>query len=1185
MIQTTSRLLSLFLLSSLLSCGGSQSPVGLVFPSAIGEPTPPQLGDLSQGQALQGFRMDALYLNHRESAVGARFVHIDTGFVLDLLNIESVPQAFVWVGSIPDSDRGEPHTQEHLLLGKGNVGRSVASLESMTLADSSAFTQRVRTAYHLHTVAGMDVFLEVLEARLDSLLHPDYTDEEIRREVHNYSVTVDSTDGLLALEEGGTVYNEMVSAFERSGYRMWMAFCKTLYGPEHPLALSSGGLPEGIREMTPEHIRTFHAGHYWLGNMGMVGAFSATHQVSDLLGRLDAMLDRLEPVPVRPEQEIITIDTLPEPTPHPSTAIQFVEYPSQESEEAVDIELAWPPTRALSTSDELLLYLFLLNLASDANSDLHARFVDSELREIELDVSGVGAGYLEWPGRPVYVTLSGAPSSQVTEDVVADIRERVRAELVRIAELEPGSDELADFNRRLRSRLVAEQRELRDFVDSPPGFGIRGTGAQWIEHLTFLEGAGFHRSLTLRPEQAQVEAILDAPGNPWAERLAAWGLLDTEPYVFVSQPSPELHARQQEERQQRLDDKVAELVAQFGVDSEQEAIARYQAAHDATSAELEAIAAQVEVPPLIDSLPMTQDDTLVFQERELGGVSAVVSVFDNMSGATVGLALDLSQAGDRDLVYLSLLPALVRRVGISDDLGDVAYPALVEALQNEILSLAVGYSVDPITERVELDLSVSGTTPEEAAVGLEWLRRVLYGADWRVENLPRLRDVINERLDGLRRMTQRSEEAWVNDPATAYRYQHNRHLLATSSFMTRTHNVLRLRWIFAEASPEAATQAGGYLRALGESASSCQSRDDINALLELMGGETGLSEEAEALAHAAIDDIRLTLGDLPDGSIASDVHYLSDRIARDLEYPAEQALDELTNLRDSLLLRSRARLYAIGASQSIAELAPAVEALVAGLSPGPTSQPSNSADPVVLTRLRQRLGDDVAPVFVGLVNPDTHGGVHLNSSPAANYLSYDREGLLDFLTGRMYGGGGAHSLFMKTWGAGLAYSNGVRADARSGTLRYYAERCPELQQTMAFVIEQLQAVESDPELADYAFSQVFESRSSRRYELRGAAMARDLVDGRSPAQVTAFREAMIALRAEPNLSGELYARMADVYGRIMPGYGPASADVEGGVFFVIGPADQLDGYESYLQSVEGPDVRLYRLFPRDFWLE
>ena len=59
------------------------------------------------------------------------------------------------------------------------------------------------------TVAGNDEFWPVFENHLDAMVNPDYTDEEIRREVRNFGVAREP-DGSLRLEEKGTVYAEMV---------------------------------------------------------------------------------------------------------------------------------------------------------------------------------------------------------------------------------------------------------------------------------------------------------------------------------------------------------------------------------------------------------------------------------------------------------------------------------------------------------------------------------------------------------------------------------------------------------------------------------------------------------------------------------------------------------------------------------------------------------------------------------------------------------------------------------------------------------------------------------------------------------------------------------------------------------------------------------------------------------------
>ena len=71
---------------------------------------------------------------------------------------------------------------------------------NMTLSSSQMRTNQLNTVYHFHTLAGEDAFYQTLEARLNALLNPDFTDEEIRREVAHVSVAEDPATGELVLE-------------------------------------------------------------------------------------------------------------------------------------------------------------------------------------------------------------------------------------------------------------------------------------------------------------------------------------------------------------------------------------------------------------------------------------------------------------------------------------------------------------------------------------------------------------------------------------------------------------------------------------------------------------------------------------------------------------------------------------------------------------------------------------------------------------------------------------------------------------------------------------------------------------------------------------------------------------------------------------------------------------------------
>jgi hypothetical protein len=155
----------------------------------------------------------------------------------------------------------------------------------------------------------------------------------------------------------------------------------------------------------------------------------------------------------------------------------------------------------------------------------------------------------------------------------------------------------------------------------------------------------------------------------------------------------------------------------------------------------------------------------------------------------------------------------------------------------------------------------------------------------------------------------------------------------------------------------------------------------------------------------------------------------------------------------------------------------------------------------------------------------------------------DAQKQLDFLASRLYGGGGTHGLFSKTVGAGLAYSNGVRGSISAARVGYYAERTPELPQTVRFVVGIVKDGKLDRSLGEYVLAQAFlESRASGTYEARAEGIANDLADGQPPEQVRRFRQSILNLRKDPKLVDKLFERKDRVYSRLIPGYAPKGAD-------------------------------------------
>ncbi len=466
-----------------------------------------ELDKLSKGDVVLGFRVEAVYLNDANQPMGARFVHAATGFVFDALGIQSVPQAFIWVNSYPTSDMGEPHTQEHLLLGKGNNGRYTANLEGMSLSISTAYTQQWRTCYQFNTGAGPEVYYQQFERRMHALLNPDYTDEEIRREVCNFGVAVNPKDGALRLEEKGTVYNEMVSSFERPWSRLGRAVDLAIYGGNHPLAYVSGGLPSAIRVMAPQDIRLFHREHYRLDNMGMVGAFPKEIPLADLLERTNRILMALKPAQ-QPPLAVTTEATLPKPVTAAPGTIIHAEYPNRNPEQPAPLVFAWPPQLDAPVAEQLWMEAFVNNIAGDETSNLYRLFIDTKTRRYDAGAQGVFGWTSTDQGMPISIGLDDVAQANLTDAKIAEIRGAIIDELKRIASWPDGSPELMEFNARARNQVVANRRSLAKFVNSPPRFGYRGTPSSWMNHLDRLNKTGeFRASVTMKSRTTSLCSI------------------------------------------------------------------------------------------------------------------------------------------------------------------------------------------------------------------------------------------------------------------------------------------------------------------------------------------------------------------------------------------------------------------------------------------------------------------------------------------------------------------------------------------------------------------------------------------------------------------------------------------------------------------------------------------------------
>jgi Zn-dependent M16 (insulinase) family peptidase len=1136
------------------------------------------LASLQFEQKIAGFEAKAVYRNALDKPMGGRFVHLKSGFTLDLIEIQSVPQGFLSVKTFPTSNMGEPHTQEHLLLGKGNVGRALAAKDAMSLVTSTAYTAQLETCYPFSTSAGLDVFFTTLERQLHAFLFPDYTDEEIRREVRNFGVK-SAAGGQLELEEKGTIYAEMVSATTQPGYRAYRALGRLVFGPEHPMAFDSGGDPKYIREMKPHHIREFHQANYYLGNMQLIASLPkgpATNSLETTLQRFDKLLSRLQGE--KPRVSGRRLADLPAPRGAAPGTIQIVSFPSKNPQQPAPASFAWPVQKELSPLDSALAEVFAEAVGGDPSTNFYKLFIDSKTRRLDTGARTVSMGidneaYAQFS---VYIPDLAAPNANETR--LQEIRQIIQEELARIAAWPDSSPELDDFHRRMEANLTRTKRSLDKLTSSPPRFGARSTGSLWPNLIRELEQQpGFSKSVVQKELIAEVEALLKSRQNIWRDKLAAWKLLSVSPYAVAAKADPDLITQEESEYKQRLNAEAQRLQEQYGVADAQEAIRRYARDYDQASADLDRAAASTPAEKFLDNPPLGLDEQLDASVEKLAGqIPLVTGKFEGMNSATVGLALNVREWQGRQLVYAAILPALLTGSGVTKDGARLSYEESMQRMRREILSLNASYSTNVVTGRAELVLSAAGNNLAETRAALSWLRAALFAPRWDSENLPRLRDQVDQTLSTLRTTMQRSEETWVNDPASAWTYQADSLYLSVSSFLTRLHHLLRLRWLLIDPADDAAKSA--VLGFLAQAAK-----------LEPLSVES-LNTAAEAanhpLAREAAKDLAFLLPDLPAASRAADWKALLSQIEKDFLTPASEALAELNAARTLILKKSNARLFLTASPESAAALRPDLEQLAASLDDRPRAASAPRAARTIAARVMSRQQLNQEPAFVALPAPNMQGGVFLHSAPFVKLRDLDQESALRFLASKLYAGGGPHGVFMKTWGAGLAYSNGLRSAAGEGRIAYYAERTPELPQTLRFVIGELQKAPRDLPLAEYALAQVFnQTRADSNFESRTAALAEDLTDGNTPEVIRAFRQSILKLRRLPDLDQELHTRMHDAYSLVLPGYRKGAPAPAGGTFLVIGPEKQLAAWQSYLAAAIEPAANLVPLAPRDFWLE
>ena len=422
----------------------------------------------------------------------------------------------------------------------------------------------------------------------------------------------------------------------------------------------------------------------------------------------------------------------------------------------------------------------------------------------------------------------------------------------------------------------------------------------------------------------------------------------------------------------------------------------------------------------------------------------------------------------------------------------------------------------------------------------------------------------------MRGLFQRDADDWASSVAGAIAHQADPLYFAAASPFTALYHLQRLRWRLEQPAPEARAALETTLK-------------EVEA--KVTGGDrTAVARHLTNLSGDLGEQLRFELDHLPPDHWRPDLERLLREIRADLAAPPDELIARLGALLESIRTRQHARVQITASSANAEAGLRALQPLLAALPEGQARVGRRPDGPRWIDqRLRERYPDLTPSPHLALVlDSATAGGVMVQAS-GPDYRTPGREAALDALALGVFAGAGPSSLFMSTWAAGLAYSNGMYGDLTRGRVGYQAFRCPDPVQTLKFAGSFARSVKVDSALVQASLANAFgDYGGASSYSSRGSRLGSDFVDGLTPELVRAFKTHLLEAAHAPDTVEALTRRIPALLGRMLVGAGGKVTDGKEAVALVVGPKNLLDRYEQFLRET-GEATLLPRLYPRDFW--
>jgi len=1064
-------------------------------------------------------------------------------------------------------------------VGKGTKGRYLELLEDMRLSAGGAATFRDFVAYGLSSGAGTDGFFEIFHALQDALYRPDFSDLEAEREFYHFAVASDP-QGKKTLIEGGTVYDEMLARQDR--YTYYYQLTKRVFGEKTPFAFESGGAPEEMRNVTPEEIRRFHEKWYRVGpGTGFIFSFPPQVKALDVLRRISQAMQAASPA--RQSAKGVPAGGGPKYVFHPSEELGPSIYPYPGANEAAPgtVDLAWKPATVGSLLQLKLLELFCRGLAEGEDSILQKVLVDSKTRVSDAGATAVECSFLSDSERrfpATSVEISGIPGNRITPESLEQLRKILVNTVKEVSQYPDHSPSLLDFNRTIASSAKGMRRSDEVWTKNPPEFQRNIPNAEWKRYFERLEmDPSFVRSLSQEQVWQSVDEQLASGKNIWRDLIHNLQLEET-PYITAGVASPKLLEEVEKLRQERIRKKTSALLEHYATTDEQEALTKFEQEELAKSKEIDKIDAKVSHPTFTDHPPMVPDEDIRYKQFQIDGVPVIATLFDRPPTMDIGLSFDLSRIPSKYYKYLPLIPECLKSLGLKKGNQIVPYAELSNRIQRELYDFSTGYETNTVSHRADFTIRASATSLPEFRRALDLVRDAMESNYLELENAGRLRDILARRIsadeEDARGDTAAlfSADAFFNQKVPVYFALHSR--------FTTAHWDERLQWLLHDPLGAAAIEELGSFTKNVLATSACVSRQELS---QKLNGLTPKGAERELL-----DYWKRNLYSFPEAELCGGLQQLTREVQEDLETGPAKTIQDLKELQATILNRRALHLDLTVSDSTLEEtrreLAGFIQSIRAFAVEEP-SEPGTFVSPVSIgLQRRYHVSSEQRPLFLSLINPALPGGVTMFYSKFPGYSQLERKELLRTVASKLFSGAGPHSFFVKTWAAGLAYSNGIGQYPAAKLIWYYAERSPDLPSLIKLVNSMASGTQElqDPRIVDYAMSGAFSfSRLTNSASARGRAMAHDLRDGNEPEKIRQFSEAILKLRQDHNLLRDLKdVTLTSICGVLLRDDCRKEQEAGESVFFFLGPEQIVSSAEKQI-----PIPSLLRLYTSDFWMK